>query len=429
MLLQLKGIEKRFGGVTALRNGCLDVRAGEVHLLMGENGAGKSTLMKIVAGMQQADGGDFLWKSKRASFQRPADASAVGIAMVHQESLLAPHLTVAENIFLGREEGFWVQRQSTIAKATRLIEQHGFPLKADWRVGRLSPAGKQLVEICRAVSQGSSLLIFDEPTSSLSEAETVEVFRIVRQLKERGMGVVYITHRMEELRSIGDSITVLRDGTTVHTGPLADLSQDELIRQMVGREVSAQYQRAPVAPGPEMLRMNKVCAGKLVRDISLTVRAGEIVGVAGLMGAGRTELCRAIFGIDRIASGTVAISGKPVVIHSPRDAVRAGIALIPEDRQRTGLSTMLSVKQNISVASLDKISQLGIVNTSGETELARTYEERLRIKSSKQAAGRLSGGNQQKSLSQNGWLGERGSSCSTSLRAGSTSARRLRCFR
>src|SRR3977135_2920592 len=227
MLLQLKNIQKRFGGVVALRKSNLYINAGEVHLLMGENGAGKSTLMKIVAGMLQRDGGEMVWEGQSAHFQNPAEAASQGIAMVHQESLLAPHLTVAENIFLGREPRLplgWVNRGEVIQRAARLIEEHHFPLKAEWKVEKLSPAGKQMVEICRAIQQGSSLLIFDEPTSSLSESETKEVFRIVSALCQRNVGVIYITHRLEELRMIGDRVTVLRDGETVHSGPLAGLS-------------------------------------------------------------------------------------------------------------------------------------------------------------------------------------------------------------
>ena len=264
MLLSLQGIQKSFGGVRALRNGNLDVREGEVHLLMGENGAGKSTLMKIVAGLQQRDQGEMLWRGQPVSFERPADAAANGIAMVHQESLLAPHLSVAENIFLGRETESrigWVKRRALVDKARRVINEFGFRLDPEWRVGRLSPAGKQLVEICRAMAQGSSLLIFDEPTSSLSEAETKEVFRLVRQLCERKIGVIYITHRLEELRAIGDRVTVLRDGATVHTGDLKDLSRDQLIQQMVGREINSIYHREAMPVGETLLKVSGLFRG------------------------------------------------------------------------------------------------------------------------------------------------------------------------
>ena len=401
MLLDLTGIQKQFGGVAALRNGNLSVAAGEVHLLMGENGAGKSTLMKIVAGMHTRDGGEMLWRGQSVHFRNPAEAAANGIAMVHQESLLAPHLSVAENIFLGREERLplgWVDRGRMLERARGLIEEHHFPLDAGARVGRLSPAGKQLVEICRAIQQGSSLLIFDEPTSSLSDAETEEVFRIVRTLRERQMGVIYITHRLEELRSIGDRVTILRDGETVHSAPLKELSTESLIQHMVGREMNAIYQREPLPPGAEVLRVENLNRKPLLRDISFTLRAGEIMGMAGLVGAGRTELCRALFGLDRIDSGAVYIDGKPTAIRSPRDAVRAGLALIPEDRQRAGLATLLPVGHNLTLANLRSVSRFGFLNHEAERRVSAEYTQKLRIKtaSPRQLAGRLSGGNQQK---------------------------------
>ncbi len=401
MLLELKSIRKHFGGVAALRNGNLDVNAGEVHLLMGENGAGKSTLMKIVAGMLEPDSGEMLWQGRSVLFHNPAEASSQGIAMVHQECMLAPHLSVAENIFLGREPRLplgWVNRREMIARAQRIIEEHHFPLKAEWRVGKLSPAGKQMVEICRAIQQGSSLLIFDEPTSSLSDAETQEVFRIVSSLCARNVGVIYITHRLEELRMIGDRVTVLRDGETVHSGPLAGLSTNELIRHMVGRELTAIYARAALPPGQELLRVEHLTREPVLRDISFSLRAGEIVGLAGLIGAGRTELCRALFGLDAFQQGVVKVCGQGVRIRSPRDAVRAGLALIPEDRQRAGLATALPISYNFTIASLKQVSRLGFLNHSAERGIAADYTARLRIRaaSGKQLAGRLSGGNQQK---------------------------------
>ncbi len=402
MLLQLTAIQKRFGGVVALKNGNLAVAPGEVHLLLGENGAGKSTMMKIVAGMQQADGGEMLWKGQKVSFAKPADASAMGIAMVHQESLLAPHLSVAENIFLGREERRpfgWVNRARMLDAARKLIEEHRFPLHADWRVERLSPAGKQLVEICRAIAHGSSLLIFDEPTSSLSESETQEVFRIVKTLRERKMGVIYITHRLEELRTVGDRVTILRDGETVHTCALDEISNERIIQHMVGRELGAMYQRTPLPPGEELLRVEGLTRKPLLHDISFTVRAGEIVGLAGLVGAGRTETCRALFGLDEVEAGKVHVAGKPVTVRSPREAVEQGIALIPEDRQKTGLATALPIGYNLTVADIAKVSRMKFLLDHGkEQTLAAEFSKKLRIKceSPRQLAGRLSGGNQQK---------------------------------
>jgi ABC-type sugar transport system ATPase subunit len=399
MLLELKGVQKRFGGVVALRNGDLSVDAGEVHLVMGENGAGKSTMMKIIAGLQQRDGGDMKWRGESVNFANPVEAAHMGIAMVHQESLLAPHLTVAENIFLGREIANrfgLVDRGAMNEKARRLIEEHHFPLQAEWRVDRLSPAGKQLVEICRAIQHGTSLLIFDEPTSSLSEAETHEVFKIVRTLRDRGTGVIYITHRMDELRSVGDKVTILRDGETVHSESLATLSTASMIRYMVGREVAALYFREPVTPGAELLRVHNLSSPPLVRDVSLTVRAGEIVGLAGLVGAGRTELCRAIFGLDQPTAGQIWVKDEHVTIRRPQDAVQLGVALIPEDRQKTGLARELPISWNVTMADIP--ANYGVLRHAAERDMTAKAIERLRIRcdSGAQKAGRLSGGNQQK---------------------------------
>lgn len=401
MLLELVNVRKSFGGVAALRDGRLSVDNGEVHLLLGENGAGKSTLMKIVAGMLERDAGRMLWKGREVFLKTPAEAAAIGIAMVHQEALLAPHLSVAENIFLGREERRpfgWINRRRMLEQASRLIEQHRFPLRAEWRVDRLSPAGKQLVEICRAVQHGSSLLIFDEPTSSLSGAETEEVFRIVRDLRQRGMGVIYITHRLEELRAVGDRVTILRDGTTVHEDQLADLATDRIIQYMVGREIVSIYNREPCPPGEELLRVEELHVEGKLSGINLTLRAGEIAGVAGLVGAGRTELCRALFGIDPRDSGKIFVAGREVRIRSPRQAVAAGIALVTEDRQKTGLALRLPIAHNLTLANVPAISRFGVLDGAAQKRITAGYFKQLRIKASSgsQLAGSLSGGNQQK---------------------------------
>ncbi len=401
-LLELQDIEKRYGGVTALRSGNLSVSAGEVHLLLGENGAGKSTLMKIVAGIVERDAGRMLWNGSEVSLRNPSEAAAIGIAMVNQESLLAPHMSVAENIFLGREERRpfgWVDRRSLVTRARRLIDQYGFPLDPEGRVDRLSPAGRQLVEICRAIQHGSSLLIFDEPTSSLSDTETQQVFRIVRDLKARGMGIIYITHRMDELRAIGDRVTVLRDGATVHTGNLADIATDQLIRHMVGREVAAIYEREHLPPGAPALEVRGVSVSRSkLKNISLTLRKGEITGMAGLIGAGRTELCRALFGVDPIDSGQILIDGKPARIASPRDAVKAGIALVTEDRQISGLALRLPIATNVTMANVERISRFGFLDLVKQNREASDLGAKLRLKAASpaQLAGTLSGGNQQK---------------------------------
>ena len=400
-LLELQSIQKRFGGVHALRDGSLSVRPGEVHLLLGENGAGKSTLMKVVAGMYLADAGAIRWQGQTTAFRAPVEAQRAGIAMVHQESLLAPHLTVAENIALGREPRLplgWVRRRQALQDARRLLAEHRFPLQAESRVERLSPAGRQLVEICRAIAHGARLLIFDEPTSALSGAESAEVFRIVRTLRERGAGIIYITHRLEELRALGDRVTILRDGVTVHTSALTEIDSAGIIRHMVGRELSALYHREPIPPGAELLRVEGLSRCLAFEDVSFSLRAGEIVGLAGLIGAGRTELCRALFGIDAIHSGRLFFEGREIRIRSPRDAVAAGLALIPEDRQKNGLAAGLPVAYNMTMAGLAQISRFGFLRLSAERALVESEGARLRLRaaSPRQLAGKLSGGNQQK---------------------------------
>ena len=398
MLLELEGIQKRFGGVPALGNGELRVKAGEVHALVGENGAGKSTLMKIVAGMLERDGGTMKWRGEEVHLRRPADAHAIGISMVHQESLLAPHLTVAENIFLGRElsigplvNGPVVDQRRMEKETAELIEERNFPLQANWKIEELSPAQKQLVEICRALHSASSLLIFDEPTSSLSESETVEVFKIVRNLRERGMGIIYITHRLGELHEIADRITILRDGDTVHSGNFSDVSTADIVHHMVGREVSHIYERESLEPGKEVLKVD-------LPGAKFSVHAGEIVGIAGLMGAGRTELCQTIFGITPAPEGSISIDGRAVEVRSPRDAVDAGIALITEDRQKTGLVLPLPLRENVTLANMAAVTRMGFVLNSEERKVAEDSRRKLSIRASsiEQPAGRLSGGNQQK---------------------------------
>jgi len=401
VLLELHHIEKRYGGVAALADGNLAVEPGEVHLLLGENGAGKSTLMKIIAGIVERDAGQMMWQGREVHLKTPSEAAAIGISMVHQESLLAPHLTVAENLYLGREERLpfgWVRRSRMMDAASRLIAEHGFPLRAEWRVEKLTPAGKQLVEICRAILHGSSLVIFDEPTSSLSGSEAAEVFRIVRTLRERKVGVIYITHRLDELESVGDRVTILRDGRTVHTGPLADLTTDGIIRHMVGREVSAMYQRTSLPPGEERLRVEHLTRKGELSDICFSLRAGEIVGMAGLIGAGRTELCRALFGVDPIDTGGIWMGGRQMSIGSPKEAVKAGLALVTEDRQITGLVLRLPIAHNITLAGVKSISRFGFLNGSAQNAAAEDFIGRLRIRAASpwQLAGRLSGGNQQK---------------------------------
>ncbi len=426
MLLELNSIEKRFGGVHALRGAALRADAGQVHALLGENGAGKSTLMKIIAGMERRDGGSMRWQGETVDFQRPADAHDAGIAMVHQESLLAPHLSVAENLFLGREShrGPLLDDNDMRQAAARLIEAHRFPLQADWRVERLSPAERQLVEILRALQGESKLIIFDEPTSSLSESEAAEVFRIVRGLRERGAAILYITHRLVELSEIADHVTVLRDGETVHQGPFAELTTDSIVHHMVGREVQHIYEREPLVPGDEVLVVD-------LPGAQFSIRAGEIVGLAGLMGAGRTELCQTLFGVTPAKEGRVEIGGRAVLPQSPREAVDAGIALITEDRQKTGLALALPLAANMTMARLDGVTHQGLVRVAEERAVAASFIEKLRIRASgpEQPAGKLSGGNQQKVVIAKWLYREPRWCCLTSRRAASTSTPSARCSR
>ncbi|MCY4596514.1 MAG: sugar ABC transporter ATP-binding protein [Bryobacterales bacterium] len=393
MLLELSSIRKSFGGVRALRDGNLSVAPGQVHALVGENGAGKSTLMKIVAGMLRRDGGDMLWKGRVVDFARPAEAHALGIHMVHQESLLAPHLTVSENVFLGREtrRGALLDRVGMERATARILESHHFPLQANWTVEKLSPAQKQIVEICRALHGEPSMLIFDEPTSSLSDTEAAEVFRTVRELRDRGIGIVYITHRLGELDEIADDVTVLRDGETVHSCPADEVSTREIVHHMVGRDVAAIYDRDKLAPGEVRLKVD-------VPGVALEVRAGEIVGIAGLMGAGRTEVCETIFGITPAKEGSIAVNGVERNIQSPHGAVEVGIALVTEDRQRTGLAIKLPVRTNVTLANMEAVCTGGVVQAGKERRVAEDYQTRLRMQvdNVEQSAWQLSGGNQQK---------------------------------
>ena len=394
MILELSGIRKSFGGVHALRDGTLHVAAGQVHALVGENGAGKSTLVKIAAGMLRRDAGTMRWRGAEADFGQPAEAHARGIHMVHQESLLAPHLSVAENVFLGRETrkaGLLLDHAEMTRETAKILNEHHFPIEPHWRVGGLGPAEKQIVEICRALYGNPSLLIFDEPTSSLSDAEAAEVFRIVKQLRAKGIGIIYITHRLVELEEIADRVTVLRDGRTVRSCPANEITTAEMVRDMVGRDVASEHHRGPAPLGPPRLKVD-------LPGVSLEVRAGEIVGMAGLMGAGRTAVCETIFGMRPAPEGAIAVNGVPQSIRSPRDAVAAGIALVPEDRQVTGLAVRLPVRVNATLANLAAVCTAGVVQLAKERRVAEDFIRKLRVRtdSLEQSAWQLSGGNQQK---------------------------------
>ena len=398
--LRVAGVSKAFPGVRALQEVELEVARGEIHALIGENGAGKSTLMKILFGVHQPDAGTIVLNGQVVTIPSPHAAQRLGISMVHQELSLVPALDVARNIFLGREPTLLpgvVAWGRLYRDASALLDRLHLRLDPRTLVRRLSTAQKQLVEIARALSWRPSLLILDEPTSSLTQTEISELFRILRQLRGEGVSVLYISHRLEELAEIADRVTVFRDGRYVATLPAASPIPD-LIRPMVGRGVDQQFPKETVPIGDEIVRVEGLRRGTAVRDVSFSVRAGEIVGMAGLVGAGRTEVARLLFGADKLDGGRIAIAGRPVRISSPADAIRAGIALLPEDRKTQGLVLPRSVKTNVSLATLPSVSPFGIVRQRARAELARRFVAALRVRTPhiEFKVKNLSGGNQQK---------------------------------
>lgn len=401
-LLELRGISKQFTGVKALDDVSLQLYAGEVHMLLGENGAGKSTLMKILCGAYQADAGEMYWQGNPVQVDRPADAQRLGIAVIFQEFTLVPHLSVAQNIFLGREpKGRFpgtVDHAAMRRQAQVIMGQLGMSLDPGTEVAQLGVAQQQLVEIAKAMSQQARILVLDEPTASLSDNETEKLFRMIGQLKQRGVAMVYISHRMAEVFSMGDRITVLRDGKWVGSRTPGDARPDELVSLMVGRQVDMTYAREfCTAPGEVALRMQGVTARTGIQSIDLEVRAGEIVGLAGLVGSGRTEVARSIFGADPIESGRIEIFGR-LQSGGPIMARRLGAALIPESRKSQGLALIRSVGENLVLASLARLFPSGWFNPVKESEESVQLIERLRIATTgpQQLVQFLSGGNQQK---------------------------------
>jgi ribose transport system ATP-binding protein len=404
VLVSMAGIEKSFPGVRALDRCSFELRRGEVHALVGENGAGKSTLMKVLAGVYAKDAGQILYKGAEVDIPSPRAARNLGISLIHQELNLMPHLTVAQNIFVGREPRrgvrFLLDEKAINAQAEVLLERLNLHLDPRIRVSDLTVAKQQMVEIAKALSFKSEVLIMDEPTAALTDTEIDDLFRIIRQLREEGVGVVHISHRLEELKQISDRITVMRDGRYVDTVATRDASIDQIIRMMVGRTI---YEGAPEVPGLEerevVLEVRHLDCGRSVRDVSFTLRRGEILGFAGLVGAGRTEVARAIFGADPIDGGEILVRGRPVRIRTPRDAVQAGIAYLSEDRKRYGLALGMDVETNIVLATMQRFLRLlGWVNTGKTRETALRFVEALRIRtpSVQQRTKNLSGGNQQK---------------------------------
>jgi ribose transport system ATP-binding protein len=405
VLLRLEGVTKTFGGVVALEDVDFEVKAGEVHALIGENGAGKSTLMKIATGVHPADRGRLLWKGRAVKLHTPRDAHRLGIRMVHQELMLVPQLSVGENIFLGcppsrRALLSWVQWSDIHERARRLLQGLGHDIDPRRPVSELSVAEQQLVEIARALAFEAELVILDEPTSPLSERETDRLFQTIARLKARGISVIYITHRIREIYAIADRVTVLRDGRRIMTAPISEVSPDELVRAMVGREWRDYFpDREPRSRGAPILRVEGLTAPGRFYDITFTLHQGEIVGLAGLVGAGRTELVEALFGAREYVAGKIVIEGRSVTIRTPADAIRQGMALVTDDRKAKGLIPTASVHVNIVLPVQARIARWGfLVNARAERQITERFLRELRVKtpSADHPVILLSGGNQQK---------------------------------
>lgn len=400
-LVLMEGIDKSFPGVRALNHCHFDVNRGEVHALVGENGAGKSTLMKILAGIYQRDSGEIYYDGRKVNFSTPKEALDAGIGIIHQELNLMPHLTVAENIFIGKEftKGILIDQNAINSEADKLLKSLNLDIDPRARVMDLSVAKQQMVEIAKALSYDSKLIIMDEPTSSLTESEIEELFRFIKDLKARNRAVVYISHRMDEVFAISDRITVMRDGEYVGTFNTKETDRDTIVKAMVGRTIYIQPKMQSVVKkdAPIALEVRNL-KSDVVKDVSFVLKKGEILGFAGLVGAGRTETARLIFGADPKQGGEIFIRGKKVEINSPQDAVDNGIGYLSEDRRRFGLVVGLPVDVNITMASLEDYISRGIIDFKKERETAAEYVKKLRIRtpSIRQLVRNLSGGNQQK---------------------------------
>ena len=401
VIVSMKDIVKTFPGVKALDHVNFELRSGEVMALLGENGAGKSTLMKILSGVYTKDSGTMTIFGTEYDNLTPKQAQDVGVAIIHQELNMCRHLSVAENMFLGREKvnGIVLNDREMEAEAAKILGDLKIDIDPRQTVGDLPVSKQQMVEIAKALSIHAKILIMDEPTSSLTAKEIEELFRIIRQLKADGCGIVYISHRLEELKAIVDRVTIMRDGQYITDGNFADMTMEQIIANMVGREIKEQFPRVSCPKGKKIFEVKNLNAGHLVRDINFSLYEGEIVGFAGLMGAGRTETTRAIFGVDPKTRGEIWLDGKEVKITCPMDAIKAGIVLAPEDRKKDGLCTKLSIRHNLALPNLDLIcSKLGVISSKKEDDLCEKAVKDLLIKTPtvEVNAGNLSGGNQQK---------------------------------
>ncbi|MBI5161506.1 MAG: sugar ABC transporter ATP-binding protein [Micrococcales bacterium] len=399
--LALRHASKTFGAVVALADGSIELSAGEIHALVGENGAGKSTLVKILAGVHLPDAGDFEVAGAPAVFRSPADSKAAGISVIYQEPTLFPDLTVAENIFVGRQpRGRFglIDRAAMRTEARALFERLGVPIDPDRLAEGLSIADQQIIEIAKAISLDATVLVMDEPTAALSGVEVGRLFTVARALRDRGAAILFISHRFEEVFDLCDRVTVMRDGAYIDTHETTAVTVDELVRQMVGRDIAALFPKTDAEIGAAVLEVAGLERAGVFHDIAFTVRAGEIVALAGLVGAGRSEVARAVFGIDRYDAGAVRMSGSPLAPHSPRAAIAAGIGFVPEDRRKQGLVMPMSVARNTALTLRNRLARAGLISGRREREAAAEWDRRLQVKAASPDApvATLSGGNQQK---------------------------------
>ena len=402
VILTMKGIDKSFPGVHALDHVDLEVRKGEVHALMGENGAGKSTLMKVLTGIYSKDEGTITFEGKEVEFTNPREAQDAGIVIVHQELNMLGHLTVAQNIFIGREfmKGKFIDDKKMNEEARKLFDQLGIDIDPTETMSRLTVGKQQMCEIAKAISHDAKVIIFDEPSAALTEAEIEELFKIIRDLRERQLGIVYISHRMDEIKVITDRVTVMRDGGYVGTLITKDCTKEDIINMMVGRVIyeDPKTESQVAKDAPVVLKVEHLNAGRMVQDVSFELHKGEILGFSGLMGAGRTETMRALFGADPKQSGDIYINGEKVDIKTPKDAVSHGIGYLSEDRKRFGIIVDKTVAENSTMASLDEYMKGLFIDKKKEKEVAQKYVDILKTKTPgvDQLVVNLSGGNQQK---------------------------------
>lgn len=402
LILSMKGITKSFSGVAALKNAALDLKAGEVVALMGENGAGKSTLMKILTGIYSKDSGEIKYMGQEVCYKGPAESEEAGISIVHQELNMMNDLTVAQNLFIGREEmnGFLIDDKKMNEKAGELFKVLKIDINPAEKIGNLTVGKQQIVEIAKAISSNAKVIIFDEPTAALTDSEIEELFKVIRDLKEKGTGMVYISHRMDEINVISDRVIVMRDGEYVGTLITKECSKDDIIKLMVGRTIFGEPKTASnvAKDAPVVLKCENLNRGKAVKNVSFELKRGEILGFSGLMGAGRTEVARLIFGADKKDSGKIFINGKEVNINTPEDAVAHGIGYLSEDRKRFGLIVDKSIEENTVISSLNNFVKGIFIDKTKSKEVSERYVESLKTKtpSVSQLVKKLSGGNQQK---------------------------------